>query len=146
MTPRVLCGKIIIAPNHCWGFFFFSRLFQPVQYGQKPEGKMVTFPSAQVQRATSAATVAQQTQVRGRSPMTTVSTNQGEKRDPSRVSFLVNKGGWVPLSCSSSHPPSPVTNQSLELNQPSSTWCLPDLLRFTTTIITSPGWNSCTSG
>uniref|UniRef100_A0A670ZVC9 E1A binding protein p400 n=1 Tax=Pseudonaja textilis TaxID=8673 RepID=A0A670ZVC9_PSETE len=55
-----------------------NRLFQPVQYGQKPEGKMVTFPSAQVQRATGVATVAQQAQVRGRSPMTTVSaTAQG---------------------------------------------------------------------
>ncbi|ETE56721.1 E1A-binding protein, partial [Ophiophagus hannah] len=58
-----------------------NRLFQPVQYGQKPEGKMVTFPSAQVQRATGVATVAQQAQVRGRSPMTTVSANPGEKGD-----------------------------------------------------------------
>ncbi|XP_063171780.1 E1A-binding protein p400 isoform X7 [Candoia aspera] len=54
-----------------------NRLFQPVQYGQKPEGRMVSFPSTQVQRATSAAAVAQQAQVRGRSPMGTVSANQG---------------------------------------------------------------------
>ncbi|KAM6423496.1 E1A-binding protein p400 isoform 6-T6 [Liasis olivaceus] len=53
-----------------------NRLFQPVQYGQKPEGRMVSFPSTQVQRATCAATVAQQAHVRGRSPMTTVSANQ----------------------------------------------------------------------
>uniref|UniRef100_A0A6J0TEC3 E1A-binding protein p400 isoform X7 n=1 Tax=Pogona vitticeps TaxID=103695 RepID=A0A6J0TEC3_9SAUR len=51
-----------------------SRLFQPVPYGQKPEGRTAPFPSAQVQqRTTTATTVAQQGQVRGRSPM---STNQ----------------------------------------------------------------------
>ncbi|XP_042297477.1 E1A-binding protein p400 isoform X17 [Sceloporus undulatus] len=53
-----------------------SRLFQPVQYGQKPEGRTATFPSVQVQRPATTATVAQQGQVRGRSPMTTVSANQ----------------------------------------------------------------------
>ncbi|XP_063000309.1 E1A-binding protein p400 isoform X3 [Elgaria multicarinata webbii] len=53
-----------------------SRLFQPVQYGQKPEGRTASFPSAQVQRTVTAATVAQQGQVRGRSPMTAVSANQ----------------------------------------------------------------------
>nr|XP_060641644.1 E1A-binding protein p400 isoform X9 [Anolis sagrei ordinatus] len=54
-----------------------SRLFQPVQYGQKPEGRTTSFPSAQVQRTATTTTVAQQGQVRGRSPMTTVSANQG---------------------------------------------------------------------
>ncbi|XP_044296502.1 E1A-binding protein p400 isoform X4 [Varanus komodoensis] len=53
-----------------------SRLFQPVPYGQKPEGRTASFPSTQVQRTTTAATVAQQGQVRGRSPMTAVSANQ----------------------------------------------------------------------
>ncbi|KAH0625360.1 hypothetical protein JD844_014817 [Phrynosoma platyrhinos] len=53
-----------------------SRLFQPVQYGQKPEGRTANFPSVQVQRTATTATVAQQGQVRGRSPMATVSANQ----------------------------------------------------------------------
>ncbi|XP_054851977.1 E1A-binding protein p400 isoform X2 [Eublepharis macularius] len=54
------------------------RLFQPVQYGQKPEGRTAAFPSAQqVQRAAATATVAQQGQMRGRSPVATVSANQG---------------------------------------------------------------------
>ncbi|XP_077776405.1 E1A-binding protein p400 isoform X1 [Podarcis muralis] len=57
-----------------------SRLFQPVQYGQKPEGRIAAFPSAQVQQRTvTTATVAQQGQVRGRSPVATVSANQGTK-------------------------------------------------------------------
>uniref|UniRef100_A0A670JMZ6 E1A binding protein p400 n=1 Tax=Podarcis muralis TaxID=64176 RepID=A0A670JMZ6_PODMU len=57
-----------------------SRLFQPVQYGQKPEGRIAVFPSAQVQQRTvTTATVAQQGQVRGRSPVATVSANQGTK-------------------------------------------------------------------
>ncbi|OPJ75139.1 E1A-binding protein p400 isoform E [Patagioenas fasciata monilis] len=53
-----------------------SRLFQPVQYGQKPEGRTVVFPSTQVQRTVATATVTQQGQVRGRSPIATVSSNQ----------------------------------------------------------------------
>ncbi|XP_067395892.1 E1A-binding protein p400 isoform X3 [Emydura macquarii macquarii] len=53
-----------------------SRLFQPVQYGQKPEGRTVVFPSTQVQRTVTTATVTQQGQVRGRSPIATVSANQ----------------------------------------------------------------------
>uniref|UniRef100_A0A8C8S7I0 E1A binding protein p400 n=1 Tax=Pelusios castaneus TaxID=367368 RepID=A0A8C8S7I0_9SAUR len=54
-----------------------SRLFQPVQYGQKPEGRTVVFPSTQVQRTLTTATGTQQGQVRGRSPIATVSANQG---------------------------------------------------------------------
>ncbi|XP_065424628.1 E1A-binding protein p400 isoform X23 [Chrysemys picta bellii] len=54
-----------------------SRLFQPVQYGQKPDGRTVVFPSTQVQRTVTTATVTQQGQVRGRSPIATVSANQG---------------------------------------------------------------------
>uniref|UniRef100_A0A8C4USG0 E1A binding protein p400 n=1 Tax=Falco tinnunculus TaxID=100819 RepID=A0A8C4USG0_FALTI len=53
-----------------------SRLFQPVQYGQKPEGRTVVFPSTQVQRTVTTATVTQQGQVRGRSPISTVSSSQ----------------------------------------------------------------------
>uniref|UniRef100_A0A8C8S5Z6 E1A binding protein p400 n=1 Tax=Pelusios castaneus TaxID=367368 RepID=A0A8C8S5Z6_9SAUR len=53
-----------------------SRLFQPVQYGQKPEGRTVVFPSTQVQRTLTTATGTQQGQVRGRSPIATVSANQ----------------------------------------------------------------------
>uniref|UniRef100_A0A452I5E4 E1A binding protein p400 n=1 Tax=Gopherus agassizii TaxID=38772 RepID=A0A452I5E4_9SAUR len=56
-----------------------SRLFQPVQYGQKPEGRTVVFPSTQVQRTLTTATLTQQGQVRGRSPIATVSANQGKK-------------------------------------------------------------------
>ncbi|XP_065424621.1 E1A-binding protein p400 isoform X16 [Chrysemys picta bellii] len=56
-----------------------SRLFQPVQYGQKPDGRTVVFPSTQVQRTVTTATVTQQGQVRGRSPIATVSANQGKK-------------------------------------------------------------------
>lgn len=55
------------------------RLFQPVQYGQKPEGRTVVFPSTQVQRTVTTATVTQQGQVRGRSPIATVSSNQGKR-------------------------------------------------------------------
>lgn len=55
-----------------------ARLFQPVQYGQKPEGRTVVFPSTQVQRTVTTATVTQQGQVRGRSPIATVSSNQGK--------------------------------------------------------------------
>ncbi|XP_028905954.1 E1A-binding protein p400 isoform X5 [Ornithorhynchus anatinus] len=58
-----------------------SRLFQPVQYGQKPEGKTVAFPSSQASRSvtTTAATVSPQGQVRGRSPIATFSANQDTK-------------------------------------------------------------------
>ncbi|XP_066466184.1 E1A-binding protein p400 isoform X10 [Tiliqua scincoides] len=56
-----------------------SRLFQPVPYGQKPEGRTATFPSAPVQRTATPAAVAQPGQVRGRPPIATVSANQGKK-------------------------------------------------------------------
>ncbi|XP_044528989.1 E1A-binding protein p400-like [Gracilinanus agilis] len=46
-----------------------NRLFQPVQYGQKPEGKTVVFPSPQIQRTLTTAMATQQGQVRGRSPI-----------------------------------------------------------------------------
>ncbi|XP_058850564.1 E1A-binding protein p400-like isoform X16 [Acipenser ruthenus] len=58
-----------------------SRLFEPVQYGQKPEGRTVAFPGSPPQRTptttTTAATVSQQGQVRGKSPVTTVPATQG---------------------------------------------------------------------
>ncbi|XP_074155978.1 E1A-binding protein p400-like [Sminthopsis crassicaudata] len=45
-----------------------NRLFQPVQYGQKPEGKTVVFPSPQIQRMVPTVPRSQP-QVRGRSPI-----------------------------------------------------------------------------
>nr|XP_033810054.1 E1A-binding protein p400 isoform X3 [Geotrypetes seraphini] len=58
-----------------------NRLFQPVPYGQKPEGKTVVFPSTTAQRtvATTTATVAQPGQVRGRLPISTASANSSTK-------------------------------------------------------------------
>ncbi|XP_041084686.1 E1A-binding protein p400-like, partial [Polyodon spathula] len=55
-----------------------SRLFEPVQYGQKPEGRTVAFPGSQPQRTptTTTATVPQQGQVRGKSPVATVPATQ----------------------------------------------------------------------
>ncbi|XP_036609496.1 E1A-binding protein p400-like [Trichosurus vulpecula] len=46
-----------------------NRLFQPVQYGQKPEGKTVVFPSPQIQRTLTTAAGTQTGQGRGRSPI-----------------------------------------------------------------------------
>ncbi|XP_069612171.1 E1A-binding protein p400-like isoform X1 [Ranitomeya imitator] len=56
-----------------------NRLFQPVLYGQKPEGRTVAFSNTPASRlvTTTTATVTQQGQARGRSPITTASTNQG---------------------------------------------------------------------
>lgn len=58
-----------------------SRLFQPVQYGQKPEGRTVAFPSTHPPRtATStAATATPQGHVRGRPPIATFSANPDAK-------------------------------------------------------------------
>ncbi|XP_032126777.1 E1A-binding protein p400 isoform X12 [Sapajus apella] len=58
-----------------------SRLFQPVQYGQKPEGRTVAFPSTHPPRtaATTAATAAPQGQLRGRPPIATFSSNPEAK-------------------------------------------------------------------
>lgn len=58
-----------------------SRLFQPVLYGQKPEGSVIAFPSAPTTQpvvTTTAATVAQQGQVK-RPSVTTPATLQGTK-------------------------------------------------------------------
>ncbi|XP_075689043.1 E1A-binding protein p400 isoform X2 [Rhinoderma darwinii] len=56
-----------------------NRLFQPVLYGQKPEGRTVAFSNTPASRlvTTTTATVTQQSHARGRSPITTASTNQG---------------------------------------------------------------------
>ncbi|MBZ3873370.1 E1A-binding protein p400 [Sciurus carolinensis] len=58
-----------------------SRLFQPVQYGQKPEGRTVAFPSTHPPRTatTSAAAAAPQGQTRGRPPIATFSANPDAK-------------------------------------------------------------------
>ncbi|KAL7978416.1 hypothetical protein Chor_010649, partial [Crotalus horridus] len=82
-------------------------LFQPVHYGQKPEGKMVTFPSTQVQRATSAATVAQQGQGRGRSPMTTVTASQAAVAVSSAAPAAAAPQLQTAPSSSSAPPPPP---------------------------------------
>ncbi|XP_019524477.1 PREDICTED: E1A-binding protein p400 isoform X3 [Hipposideros armiger] len=58
-----------------------SRLFQPVQYGQKPEGRTVAFPSSHPPRtaASTAATATPQGHVRGRPPIATFSANPDAK-------------------------------------------------------------------
>ncbi|XP_044099508.1 E1A-binding protein p400 isoform X7 [Neovison vison] len=58
-----------------------SRLFQPVQYGQKPEGRTVAFPSTHPPRtaASAAATATPQGHVRGRPPVATFSANPDAK-------------------------------------------------------------------
>ncbi|XP_029777498.1 E1A-binding protein p400 [Suricata suricatta] len=58
-----------------------SRLFQPVQYGQKPEGRTVSFPSVHPPRtaASATATAAPQGHVRGRPPIATFSANPDAK-------------------------------------------------------------------
>ncbi|XP_056147460.1 E1A-binding protein p400 [Lampris incognitus] len=58
------------------------RLFQPVQYGTKPEGRLVAITSCAGQRlptttpitTTAAATISQPSQTRGKSPVTTTTT------------------------------------------------------------------------
>ncbi|XP_036382384.1 E1A-binding protein p400 isoform X2 [Megalops cyprinoides] len=59
------------------------RLFQPVQYGTKPEGRTVPVTSSVAQRtptpttaSTTTATVSQPAQARGKSPVTTTATTQ----------------------------------------------------------------------
>uniref|UniRef100_A0A673UTM3 E1A binding protein p400 n=1 Tax=Suricata suricatta TaxID=37032 RepID=A0A673UTM3_SURSU len=58
-----------------------ARLFQPVQYGQKPEGRTVSFPSVHPPRtaASATATAAPQGHVRGRPPIATFSANPDAK-------------------------------------------------------------------
>uniref|UniRef100_A0A6I8R2Q7 E1A-binding protein p400 n=1 Tax=Xenopus tropicalis TaxID=8364 RepID=A0A6I8R2Q7_XENTR len=70
-NPPVRPSRVKIKP---------SRLFEPVLYGQKPEGRTVTFPSAPQTRTVTqtTATVSQQGQVR-RSPVTTPAVPQGAK-------------------------------------------------------------------
>lgn len=59
--------------------FFPNRLFQPVQYGTKPEGRLATIANAVGQRpptsspttSTSPSTTSQSGQTRGKSPVTT---------------------------------------------------------------------------
>lgn len=58
-----------------------SRLFQPVQYGQKPEGRTVAFPSTHPPRMANAnaSTATPQGQVRGRPSIATFSANPDTK-------------------------------------------------------------------
>nr|XP_045367692.1 LOW QUALITY PROTEIN: E1A-binding protein p400 [Camelus bactrianus] len=57
----------------------FEELFAPVQYGQKPEGRTVAFPSAHPPRTAAAAATAPQGHVRGRPPIATFSANPDAK-------------------------------------------------------------------
>ncbi|KAM4707662.1 E1A-binding protein p400 [Discoglossus pictus] len=85
-----------------------SRLFQPVLYGQKPEGRTVTFPSTPASRTvtTTTATVSQQGQTRGRSPVTTASSTQGG--EVVKIAQLASAGG---MQGRIAQPKTPVTLQ-----------------------------------
>ncbi|XP_041423122.1 E1A-binding protein p400 isoform X2 [Xenopus laevis] len=76
--PAVRLGHVKIKP---------SRLFEPVLYGQKPEGRTVNFPSASQTRTVTptTTTVSQQGQVR-RSPVTTPAVPQGAKAPATQIS------------------------------------------------------------
>lgn len=76
---HAVCAVVILCV-FCLGQWA-SRLFQPVQYGQKPEGRTVAFPSTHPPRmaTTNAATAAPQGQVRGRPPIATFSANPDAK-------------------------------------------------------------------
>lgn len=67
-----------------WCSRLLARLFQPVQYGQKPEGRTVAFPSTHPPRtaASAAATATPQGHVRGRPPVATFSANPDAKGMP----------------------------------------------------------------
>nr|XP_020488619.1 E1A-binding protein p400 isoform X4 [Labrus bergylta] len=78
------------------------RLFQPVQYGTKPEGRLATITSTAGQRpptsspatSTSASTTNQAAQARGKSPVTsatTTATSQGG--DVVKIAQLANMAG-----------------------------------------------------
>ncbi|KAM3825856.1 E1A-binding protein p400 isoform 3-T3 [Vipera latastei] len=99
-----------------------NRLFQPVHYGQKPEGKMVPFPSTQVHRATSAATVAQQAQGRGRSPMTTVTASQAAVAVSSAATAAAAPQLQTAPSSSSVPPPPPPLPLPPPRHQPAMTF------------------------
>lgn len=75
-----------------------SRLFQPVQYGQKPEGRTVAFPSTHPPRTTTstAASAVPQSHVRGRPPIATFSANPDAKgRPPVVISCCAPIRGFV---------------------------------------------------
>ena len=72
-----------------------SRLFQPVQYGQKPEGRTVAFPSTHPPRManTNTSTATPQGQVRGRPPIATFSANPDTKGiSHNELSFMEDCG------------------------------------------------------
>ncbi|XP_053327504.1 E1A-binding protein p400 [Spea bombifrons] len=85
-----------------------NRLFQPVPYGQKPEGRTVAFPSTPTSRVmtTTTGTVNQQGQARGRSPVSTTSTPQGA--DVAKAGQLATSGGGQGRTA---QPKTPVTLQ-----------------------------------
>lgn len=72
------------APVSQWCTCLLARLFQPVQYGQKPEGRTVAFPSTHPPRtaASATATANPQGHMRGRPPIATFSANPDTKGMP----------------------------------------------------------------
>ncbi|CAL8247504.1 unnamed protein product [Merluccius merluccius] len=90
------------------------RLFQPVQYGTKPEGRLVAITSTTVQRpptttpatTTVATAVSQPAQSRGKSPVTMTTSSQGG--DVVKIAQLANITGTQGRI---SQPETPVTLQ-----------------------------------
>ncbi|XP_068559021.1 E1A-binding protein p400 isoform X5 [Cebidichthys violaceus] len=94
-----------------------SRLFQPVQYGTKPEGRLATITSAAGQRpltsspvtSTSVSTTNQSAQARGKSPVTTATTAvPSHGGDVVKIAQLANIAGSQNRI---SQPETPVTLQ-----------------------------------
>lgn len=73
---------ILALKQHDCFIFFLIRLFQPVQYGTKPEGRLAAITSTAGQRpptsspstSTSVSTTSQSAQTRGKSPVTIATT------------------------------------------------------------------------
>uniref|UniRef100_A0A8C9X925 E1A binding protein p400 n=1 Tax=Sander lucioperca TaxID=283035 RepID=A0A8C9X925_SANLU len=93
------------------------RLFQPVQYGTKPEGRLAAIPSAAGQRpltsspatSTSVSTTNQSAQARGKSPVTTATTTAtSHGGDVVKIAQLANIAGSQNRI---SQPETPVTLQ-----------------------------------
>ncbi len=95
------CTTGLVHMNWFWLWHNFNfRLFLPVQYGTKPEGRLVPMTSSTTQapRATAVttasitttnpATAAPSTQPRGKSPLTTTTSAQG--KTPSCVTSYTN--------------------------------------------------------
>ena len=79
---------------------FLFRLFQPVQYGTKPEGRLAAFANVVGQRpptsssatSTSSSTTSQSGQTRGKSPVTTAATTPISHGETSGTIFGKGQG------------------------------------------------------